>query len=251
MTGRRTRREVTRATAEEALDRIAERRRRHGDPDEEQLSDEPLGMVEYVLTCQQVHAGVLADDVLDALVLLEYARDHVAALPRQLDRYEYRLLTLGRQTGLSFSALAVPLGLRSRQAVEHRILRHRSGERGQVRHESAEREARSRERAADQWCRRHGPRLVAMATGLLDHREVFADAGLDEDLDDLAATLGDVPGSGHDDYPKVIGYVAIRVRLLATDAIDWESAEGLESARPLTKLLAPASALAAEHGKVT
>lgn len=247
MTGKKTRLQVTRAAAEEAVERIALRRRRQGDPDEERLADEPLSMVEYVLTCQQVHAGVLAEDVLDALILLEYARDHVPAVPRQLDRYEHDLLTTGLRSGLSLSALARPLGLKSRQAVEHRILRHRSAERGGLRHEASERQARTNERAEHSWCQRHGPRLVAAATLLLDRRQPFAEAGLADDLDDLAATLADVPDPSRDDYPKFIGYVAIRIRLLTSDAQEWESGNGHLQDRPLTRLLAPASELAAGH----
>jgi hypothetical protein len=247
MTGRRTRRQVTHAEAEQAVERIALRRRQHGDPDEERIGDEALGMVEYVLACQQVHAGVLAEDVVDALVLLEYVRDHVAALPRQLDRYEHDLLSTGLKSGLSMADLAKPLGLRTRQAVEHRLLRYRSAERGGVRHEAVEREARARERAEHNWCYLHGGQLIAAATLLLKRRQVFADAGLGEDLDDLATTLGDVTHPGDDEYPKVIRYLAIRVRLLAADAQDWEEVNDRTQDRPLTRLLNRANAVAAGH----
>lgn len=250
MTGRRAKRQVSHQAAEEAVGRIAARRRRHGDPDEEKLTDAPLATVEYVLTCQQVHAGVLAEDVLDALLLLEYARDHVPALPHQLDGYEYELLTTGLRSGLSLSALAGPLGLRSRQAVEHRILRHRSAARGGPRHEAAERRARIAERAEHRWCSRYGPRLVAAATLLLEHAARFAEAGLREDLEDLATTLAGVPEPGHAEYAKFVGYVASRIRLLESDAAEWETATGRSGERLLTGLLQPAALLAAGHRRV-
>lgn len=210
-----------------------------------------MALVEYVLTCQQVHAGVLAEDVLDALTLLEYAREHVPAIPARLDRYEHELLTMGVRAGLSLSALAVPLGLRSRQAVEHRMLRHRSAERGGPRHEVAERQARAAEQAERSWCQRYGPRLVAAATLLLDQAEGFAAAGLAEDLDDLATTLAEVPAPAADTYTNKVRYVAIRVRLLASDVASWEAETGQSRPTPLATHLNPATRLATDHQRFT
>src|SRR5258708_18218254 len=110
----RTRRHVSQTEAAEAADEIAERRRTNNDPDLESFSHEPLAAVEYVLTKQQVHAGVLAEDVLSALTLLEFARGNVPAIPKMLDGYEYDLLTLGMRFGVSLSAMAKELGLASR-----------------------------------------------------------------------------------------------------------------------------------------
>jgi hypothetical protein len=251
MTGQRTRRHVTHTDACEAVRNIAERRHRHGDPDEEKLPDQPLAVVEYVLTCQQVHAGVLAEDVLDALTLLEYAREHVPAIPARLDRHEHDLLVTGVGAGLSLSALAAPLGLRSRQAVEHRILRHRSAERGGLRHEVAERQARAAEQAEHRWCRRHGPRLVAAATLLLDQAAGFAEAGLTDDLDDLATTLAEVPAPDTDTYAKKVRYVAIRIRLLAADLAAWEAETDRTRQSQMAALLKPAVRLATDQQRFT
>ncbi|GGS86429.1 hypothetical protein GCM10010156_51200 [Planobispora rosea] len=158
----------------EALRRIEEitaRRVRCDDPDLEALTDGPLEVAAYVAAHRRVPGEVLRRDVLDALVLLEYGRRAIPVLPGRLDRLEHRLLSLGVESGLSLGELAAALGLRSRQAVQHRLLRHAAAERGAPRSEVAERAARrgeSRERA---WLDRNAAALLACTAQLLEHRD--------------------------------------------------------------------------------
>jgi hypothetical protein len=239
----RTQREITRSEADTAVQRIIDRRTRLGDPDLEQASDVPLETVEYVLKCQRVPAEALQADILDALVVLEYARVHVPATPRQLDRLEYGLLTAGRAAGLSYSQLARALGLRTRQAAEHRLLRLASGARGQRRHENAERAARRTIDRELDWFTQHGRALREGAAQIVARRE-HADDELAETLEDLAETLASIPAAGNPRYLNRMQTLAARLRLLMEDLAGCEAnplGEGLDA------VLARLRHLAIEH----
>lgn len=212
----RARRTVSRTQAAAAIDAVIDRRRRCDDPDLAHLPDDPIGLAGYVSRCQRVPADVLAADVLDALLALEYARAAVPAVPAELDALEYLLLRSGRAAGLTFAALAVPLGLRSKQAAEHRLLRYASASRGGPAHERAERAARRAEARERGWLQRHGPDLLAATGALLAARDSL-DGELAEDLNHLADSLAAVPAATAADYLVRMGRVAARVRLLLAD----------------------------------
>jgi hypothetical protein len=239
----RTQREITRSEADAAVQRIINRRTRLEDPDLEQASDVPLEAVEYVLKCQRVPNEVLRADILDALVVLEYARVHVPATPRQLDRLEYGLLTAGRDAELNYSQLARALGLRTRQAAEHRLLRLASAARGQRRHENAERAARRTDDREVDWFVRYGNDLRGGAAKLIAIRE-HVDDELAETLDELDETLTSIPAVGAPGFLKRMQTLSARLRLLLPDLADCEVEL---HAAGLPRVLDRLSRLTAEH----
>ncbi|MBG0833338.1 hypothetical protein HS041_37180 [Planomonospora sp. ID67723] len=172
----RTIRAVPESDALRRVEEIIARRSRCDDPDLEALPDGPLEVASYVAAHRRVPGEVLRRDVLDALVLLEYGRRAIPALPGRLDRLESRLLALGVEAGLSLGELAGALGLRSRQAVQHRILRHAAAERGGPRSEVAERAARRTESRERAWLDRNGAALLTCTARLLEHRDLLATA---------------------------------------------------------------------------
>ncbi|GAA3167379.1 hypothetical protein GCM10010466_67520 [Planomonospora alba] len=255
---------MTEAEAARRAEEIIERRARCDDPDREKLCDEPLELVGYVLAHRRVPEEVLRRDVPDALVLLEYARRAVPALPGRLDRLEHRLLTLGTEIGLSLGELAAALGLRSRQAVQHRLLRHAAAERGAPRSEVAERAARRAEARERAWLDRHGAALLSCTERLLAHRGPLtaaaaetARAELGEAFDELAESLSRVPagpaGPGHTDPGHAahravrIRHLAARLRLLLADLAAAGAAAALPAGHPVHDLLARTARLAAAH----
>ncbi|GAA3448037.1 hypothetical protein Pve01_02290 [Planomonospora venezuelensis] len=232
---------------------IAARRARCDDPDREALPDGPLELAAYVAAHRRVPGEVLRRDVLDALVLLEYGRRAVPALPGRLDRLEARLLALGVETGLSLGELAAALGLRSRQAVQHRILRHAAAERGGPRSEVAERAARRTESRERAWLDRNAGGLLACTARLLEHRGLLLtaagpgpvpDPDLAEAFDDLAESLSRVPADPRDPaYLTRTRHLAARLRLLLADLAPGPLPEG----HPVRALLARTARLAAAH----
>ncbi|MFC6581878.1 hypothetical protein [Planomonospora parontospora] len=274
----RTVRTVPEAEAARRVEEIIERRVRCGDPDREKLCDEPVELVAYLVAHQRVPAEALRCDALDALVLLEYARRAVPVLPGRLDRLEHRVLTLGIEAGLSLGELAVPLGLRSRQAVQHRLLRHAAAERGASRSEVAERAARRAETRERAWLDRHGSDLLSCAGRLLAHRDLLAGAAaaggpafgtsagavseaapgaeaaseagaeIAEAFDELAESLSRVPADPRDPrhaarYVTRTRHLAARLRLLLADL----AATGATGATGATAATGAAAAVPAGH----
>ncbi|MFC4062655.1 hypothetical protein ACFOWE_30530 [Planomonospora corallina] len=255
----RTVRTVPEPEAARRVEAIIERRARCDDPDREKLCDEPLELVAYVLAHRRVPEEVLRRDVPDALVLLEYARRAVPVLPGRLDRLEHRLLTLGTEIGLSLGELAAALGLRSRQAVQHRLLRHAAAERGGPRSEVAERAARRAEERERAWLDRHGADLLSCTERLLAHRDLLAAAGgeLGEAFDELAESLSRVPGPADPrrtaDLRHTTRHVtrtrhlAARLRLLLADLAASGAAAEIPAGHPVHALLARTTRLATAH----
>ncbi|GGL51975.1 hypothetical protein GCM10014719_61640 [Planomonospora parontospora subsp. antibiotica] len=269
------------AEAARRVEEIIERRVRCGDPDREKLGDEPVELVAYLVAHRRVSAEVLRRDVLDALVLLEYARRAVPVLPGRLDRLEHRVLTLGIEAGLSLGELAAPLGLRSRQAVQHRLLRHAAAERGASRSEVAERAARRAEARERAWLDRHGADLLSCAGRLLAHRDLLAGAAaagdpgseavntafdaspagapaseagaeIAEAFDELAESLSRVPAGPRDPhhaarYVTRTRHLAARLRLLLADLAAAGAAAAVPAGHPVHALLARTARLAAAH----
>ncbi|GIH97614.1 hypothetical protein ACFFMN_40580 [Planobispora siamensis] len=268
----RTIRAVPESEALRRVGEIAARRARCHDPDLETLSDEPLEAVAYVLERRRVPEAVLRCDVTDALVLLEYVRRAVPALPGRLDRLEYRLLSLGVELGLSLGELAAALGLRSRQAVQHRLLRHAAAERGAPRSEVAERTARRAESRERAWLDRNAPALLECTRRLLGHRDLLsppaADPGaagsvtgggaghgagedavreLAEAFDELAESLARVPADRRDPaHTTRVRHLAARLRLLLAD-LRAHPAAGLRARPAVRDLLERTARLAAAH----
>ncbi|MBG0818632.1 hypothetical protein [Planomonospora sp. ID82291] len=273
----RTVRPVPEAEAVRRVEAIIERRVRCGDPDREKLGDDPVELVAYLVAHRRVPAEVLRRDVPDALVLLEYARRAVPVLPGRLDRLEHRVLTLGIEAGLSLGELAAPLGLRSRQAVQHRLLRHAAAERGAPRSEVAERTARRAETRERAWLDRHGADLLSCAGRLLAHRDLLANAaagaGADpasatsaagaeagaeiaEAFDELAESLSRVPADPRDprraaQYVTRTRHLAARLRLLLADLAAAGAAAPIPAGHPVRALLARTARLAAAHQSAT
>ncbi|GAT71122.1 hypothetical protein PS9374_06813 [Planomonospora sphaerica] len=267
---------MTEAEAARRVEEIIERRARCGDPDREKLCDEPVELVAYLVGHRRVPTEVLRCDALDALVLLEYARRAVPVLPGRLDRLEHRVLTLGIEAGLSLGELAAPLGLRSRQAVQHRLLRHAAAERGASRSEVAERAARRAETRERAWLDRHGSDLLSCAGRLLAHRDLLAGAAaagdpafgtsaeaaseaasevgaeIAEAFDELAGSLSRVPADPRDPrhtarYVTRTRHLAARLRLLLADLAAAGATAAVPAGHPVHALLARTARLAAAH----
>jgi hypothetical protein len=136
--------------------------------------------------CADADEPVDAGAVLEALALLRWAQDQLAAT-------EPELIAAARRAGVSWQALAPALGVASRQAAERRYLRAASisgisgGTReGRVR---AERDHRAGVRAVAQWATDNTAdlrRLAGQVAGLQD-----APAAATADLDRLHRALAD------------------------------------------------------------
>lgn len=142
-------------------------------------------------------AGDGADDLVDALVLLRWAR-------AELNAVEPRLITAARRAGVSWQTLAPALGVTSRQAAERRYLRllpATAGEENTTRDERvrAERDRRAGHRAVAQWANDNTAglrRLAGQITALTDlGDDAAADVGrlhealADSDADALPELL--------------------------------------------------------------
>ncbi|MEW9552616.1 hypothetical protein [Nonomuraea sp. NPDC050783] len=184
---------VSKTAGQDAIDAIVERRRQVRDPDLDGLlrsdpGENPLSVVRHVLSCQRVPDWVLVGDVIDGLWVLAYIRVYCAHRPEEAERLEHGLLELGRAKQVALIRMAPPLNVRTRQAVEHRILRHRAAQLGlgrNERHERAHRlsQAASRPASAEaQWYDRHGLALWEAAADLVKCR-----ARLDHLIDDELA----------------------------------------------------------------
>jgi hypothetical protein len=143
---RRNQPRITPEMKRRSVDAIAARRhsRRCDDPKLAELTDDPVQIARYVAETDPERIGhdIVAADVLDALTLLEWSRAHVPALPWVYEDIEHRLLEQGRVVRLTYQAMAAPLGLRSPQAVEQRLLRGRNAADGGPRREQVERASR-------------------------------------------------------------------------------------------------------------
>ncbi|GIH81475.1 hypothetical protein [Planobispora longispora] len=262
----RTSRAVPESEALRRVEEIIARRARCDDPDLETLPDGPLEVAAYVAAHRRVPAEVLRRDVLDALVLLEYGRRAVPALPGRLDRIEHRLLSLGVESGLSLGEMAAALGLRSRQAVQHRLLRHAAAERGAPRSEVAERAARRAESRERAWLDRNAAALLECTARLLAHRDPLTaapapasghaapdassvpDPELAESFDELAESLARVPAGPRDPaYLTRTRHLAARLRLLLADLAAAPAVTALPGGHPLRALLTRTARLATAH----
>jgi hypothetical protein len=223
-------RAVSHATAVHAIDAIGARRSDHTDergnrredPDLAKFSDDPLELLDFVCTHQRVPHHVLAQDVLDALVVLEYVRGHLPALPKQLNRWEYWLLLTGTKPDMPLTptqlgmqlGLGGPHGKTARQAVRARILRHQSEQGGGPRNERAAVAARRREHRERDWLTKHATRFRQDATDLLALWNSFLNDDLEEEFGALADALEEWPEPLHRDYLPRTRSVALNVRVL-------------------------------------
>jgi hypothetical protein len=137
--------------------------------------------------CAADAGPVDADSVLEALVLLRWASERLAAV-------EPELIAAARRAGVSWQALAPALGVASRQAAERRYLRAASasaaGTAGtredRVR---AERDHRAGVRAVAQWATENTADLRRLAGQVAGLRDAPATAAAD--LDRLHRALAD------------------------------------------------------------
>ncbi len=208
---------MTSERARDAIEAILARRARVDDPNLAQASDEPNELVGFVLAGRRVPGAVLRADVLDALLLTVHIRQRLPHRPAALDRMEADLLTLGASLGLTLRQMAVPLGLRSRQAVQQRHARLLAAAHGGLRDPRAHSACLRAEAAEAAWSRRHGATLLRAVQALLDRRGQWP-AELAQDLDELAASLAaayaDLGGEGFTGRLRV---VAARARLLLAE----------------------------------
>jgi hypothetical protein len=145
-----------------------------------------------VTAAAAVAAATAAEDgdpqrLLDALVLLRWARDQLAAA-------EPRLITAARAAGVSWQALAPALGVTSRQAAERRYLRlvpAAADQAGTTRDERvrAERDRRAGHRAVARWANDNTAGLRGLA-GRIASLTDLGDAAA-ADLGRLHEALGD------------------------------------------------------------
>lgn len=189
----RTLPQISKTAGQTAIERIVQRRGETGDPDlAKLLTDDPvqhpLAVIHHVLGCRRVPDWVVSNDVLDALWVLAYVRVHCPHRPGEADQLEYSLLELGCAMQIAMIRMAPPLNVRSRQAVEHRILRHRAAKLGLGRSERQERahrlsrESRPQTASAEAlWYDRHALPLWEAASELVASRSRF-DHLLDDEL---------------------------------------------------------------------
>jgi transcriptional regulator with XRE-family HTH domain len=178
---------VSEARAAVLVDRILERRRRADDPLLSRASDDIPSLVRYVAqtTSRQVEAHVLREDVLDALELLEYARQRLPAVPGVWDQLEYQLLSIRRRCGLSLQDIADRLQV-SRYAVDKRAKRGAAADKGLLRSEVADRVER---RAAGAIARWHETKALSVRTVMRVLEERIGELGDDQDLVDMVEIL--------------------------------------------------------------
>lgn len=184
--------QISKTAGERAIAAIVERRRQVRDLDLEGLlrdvpQEQPVAVIRYVLTCQRVPDWVTSNDVIDALWVLAYVRRYFPHLPEEADRLERDLLELGCAKQIPMIRMAPPLNVRTRQAVENRILRHRAAKLGLARSERQERAHRlsatpPRATSAEgQWYDRHALSLWEAASDLVRYRAKF-DHLIDDEL---------------------------------------------------------------------
>jgi hypothetical protein len=204
-------------SAAAAAARIADRRAAADDSALEMLPDDPLGVVQHVLTHRKVPAQVLHDDGLDSLAI-------VRAVRADLDRYEFRLAEMVRGLGAAratWQEIARSLGTRSRQGAEQRHLRlefEREADGPRL-----ERLARTRRRAVrreEAWLRRSGDAIVNCV-----QRVVVSSPHHDQDeaLIDAMADLTEAYGCA-DSTPRQL----LALLSLAVQAHDATSPHGFD-----------------------
>lgn len=213
---------ITRKAADQAIDAIAARRDRCGDPARELLPvvvEEAVEAARYVADHPAVPADVLAADTVDALTLLTYARARLPVHAASAEKLEHRLLLLGVAAGVPLKALGAPLGVASRQGAENRLLRHEAAERGLPRTDTAGRAAIRQEIRLSTWTAAHGHRVLGAARLLLAHRSELA-ARLEDptDLDDLADALADAERPPGPDHWRRVRSVAMWARTILREA---------------------------------
>lgn len=188
----RARPEISKTAGQEAIERIVQRRVETRDPDlyvlqEVDPDEHPLAVINHVLRCRRVPDWVVSHDILDALWVLAYVRLHCSHRPEQAERLEHELLELGRDMQIPMIRMAPMLNVRSRQAVENRLLRHRASKLGLNRSEREERAHRSSRTQPQsitqevQWYDRHALSLWTVASQLVDYRSRF-DHLIDDEL---------------------------------------------------------------------
>lgn len=192
------------SAAGSAATRIAERRERAEDPDLAHLTDELVGIVDYVRKHQRVPAEILRIDVVDAIEILDHLYD-------ELDRLRLAVLRTGLHAGMTYQDLAGPLGVRTRQGAEAALRRLENAVAGGAKDEKAGRQDRRRQRQSAAWLAERSVEIRQLAVVLLAHRAQLPE--LAEDLDDLAADLATVPAGG-----MVSAGFAARIRLILREA---------------------------------
>jgi hypothetical protein len=142
-------------------------------------------------------AGTRSAVLLAALVVLRHLREEIAG-------WEPQLIAAARADGVSWTSLAAPLGVTSRQAAERRFLRLRQSETGELTGEqrvAAERAKRAGDRAVTRWARQNSVPLrqlagqVSTLAGLAASAQAHADrvqrALADDDPSTLLSPLAD------------------------------------------------------------
>ncbi|WP_329430954.1 hypothetical protein OG339_48235 (plasmid) [Streptosporangium sp. NBC_01495] len=200
----RTEIEVSKTAGQKAIQGIILRRTKAGDPGvdrllDDELAENPLPVIHHLFQQMRVRAhSITDDDVIDALRVLGYIRTHLDHRPAAVDHLEHELLELGRALQVPLIRLAEPLGLRSAQAVDHRIRRGRAAKQGLPRNERIERahrldpaQSETTKRREAQWYGRHALKLYDAAGKLILLRrqyDALIDDALAEQIVDLART---------------------------------------------------------------
>lgn len=150
-------------------------------------AEQPVAVIRHVLTCRRVPDWVISNDVIDALWVLAYIRRYTPHVPDEADRLEHDLLELGCAKQIAMIRMAPPLNVRTRQAVENRILRHRAAKLGLARSEREERAHRlstvspQLTSAEAKWYDRHALPLWETASELVGFRARY-DHLIDDEL---------------------------------------------------------------------
>ena len=115
------------------------------------------------------------EDLLAGLALIAEARE-------QIDGFELRMINEARKRGITWTDIAVPLGMRTRQSAESRAMRlqRASTTYGRTRDVGKMRATLAGERALEQWAREAEPRLRAAAEKLVDSSEAWTKSDVEE-----------------------------------------------------------------------
>ncbi|MGC9497421.1 type III effector protein [Streptomyces sp. WG7] len=156
--------------------------------------DEAVRTAQAPQPAAQPGSPVSSDQALAALLLLREVRDQLAG-------WETGLIETAREVGASWSDLAHPLGVASRQAAERRYLRLRPGAPGTTGEQrvQATRDRRAADRAVTTWARGNAADLRQLAG------QITALAGLPAEArtplvralgqDDAAGLVGPLSGA--------------------------------------------------------
>jgi hypothetical protein len=242
---------VTRAQADDAIERITERRHKVDDANLHMLTSEPAEVLNYLrrygadpyrhLPAHEAQQ-LREQDVMDGLLLRVW-------LWWEGNGAERWLLDEAGRLGMRNRRVGAPLGITSRQGIPDRRDRLRTlFSLHRVPDEKIARAERASLRSPEpQWRARHADAVLNISSVLLDHQGKFRDHEMISYWLDWLADPVDPPSPG--ERPKT-GYVVAWCRAIETITA-LGVADGVPADSPLGVALQQGRSLAAEYRKIT